>query len=213
MNAIRALLAAAVLLAAMPASAGQAMDLLHKFTDGLKTFSAGFVQTVYDENQKPIRESQGLAWLKRPGMFRWEYRKPYKQLIVADGKRLWVYDKDLEQVTVKKAQKALATAPIMLLSGREPLKKQFEMQDHGKRQGLYWVELRPKVHDTDFRRIFLGLDDQGLKVMELHDRFDQATQIRFNHVKINPPIEDARFDFTPPKGVDVIGDVPGKGKQ
>jgi len=208
MNAFRAMLAAAILLAAAPASAGQAIDLLHKFTSELKTFSAGFVQTVYDEDDKPIRESQGLAWLKRPGLFRWEYRKPYEQVIVADGKRLWVYDKDLEQVTVKKAQKALATAPIMLLSGKEPLEDQFEIREHGKRQGLYWVEMRPKVQDTDFRRIFLGLDDQGLKVMELRDRFDQATQIRFHHVKINPDIDASRFAFTPPAGVDVIGDTP-----
>ena len=209
MKAIRVVLAVALLAAAGPSVAGQAMNRLQHFTDGLKTFSADFVQTVYDENKNPIRQSQGQAWLKRPGLFRWEYRKPYHQVIVADGKHLWVYDEDLKQVTVRNTKKALATAPIQLLSGEKPLASQFKMQDRGKRQGLEWVELRPKVQDSDFRRIFLGLDTHGLKVMELHDRFDQTTQIRFKDEKINPQVDSSRFQFTPPKGVDVIGKASG----
>lgn len=203
----RTSLLAAVLfgLFSMPATAGEAMQRLKDFTEGLDSFSAGFVQTRYDEEQQPIRESQGLAWLKRPGLFRWEYRKPYRQVIVADGQRLWIHDADLEQVTVKKTERALGTAPIMLLSSAEPLSEQFEMEDLGQRESLYWVRLRPKVDDTDFREIYLGFDEQALKVMELRDRFDQATQIRFHHVKLNPSIAPAKFEFTPPEGVDVIG--------
>lgn len=209
MTAIRALVAVALLLALGPVSAGEAMDRLQRFTDDLRSFQAGFVQTRYDEDQNPVRESQGVAWLQRPGLFRWVYREPYEQTIVADGERLWVYDADLDQVTVREMERALATAPIMLLSGREPLSEQFEMHDRGEREGLYWVELRPKVQDTDFRRIFLGLDDETLKVMELRDQFDQATQIRFHHVEMNPQIDPARFRFTPPEGADVIGELPG----
>ena len=203
----RSSILAAVLfgLFAMPATAGEAMQRLKDFTEGLDSFSAGFVQTRYDEEQNPVRESQGLAWLQRPGLFRWEYRKPYKQIIVADGERLWIHDADLEQVTVKKTDRALGTAPIMLLSNAEPLSEQFELEDLGKREALYWVRLRPKVDDTDFREIYLGFDEQALKVMELRDRFDQATQIRFHHVKLNPSIAPAKFEFTPPEGVDVIG--------
>lgn len=212
MMRITRLIAACVLvLAAGTASAGEATDRLQAFTDGLETFRAGFVQTLYDEDQQPIRESHGKAWLQRPGLFRWEYETPYEQTIVADGSHLWIHDEDLEQVTVKKADQALGTAPIMLLSGSEPLSEQFEINDLGRREGLYWVGLRPKVKDTDFRRIFLGLDDQGLKVMELRDRFDQATQIRFHHIDRNVSIDAARFRFTPPEGADVIGDVPGAG--
>ncbi len=190
---------------AVPASAGEALERLKDFTSGLESFTAGFVQTRYDEGQEPIRESKGLAWLKRPGLFRWEYREPYQQMIVADGERIWIYDVDLEQVTVKKTERALGTAPIMLLSDSEPLSEQFDLTDLGKREGLYWVRLQPKVDDTDFEEIYLGFDDRSLKVMELRDRFDQATQIVFNHVELNPDVSPERFRFEPPEGVDVIG--------
>ena len=210
MHAIRALAAACLLLAAAPAAAGEAMERLKAFTDELRTFSAGFVQTLYDENQEPVQRSEGVAWLERPGLFRWEYREPYTQVIVADGERLWIYDADLEQVTVRDTGRALATAPIMLLSGKAPLEEQFEMRELGAREGLQWVELRPRVADSDFERIFLGLDGRTLQVMELRDRFDQATQIRFHHVEINPEIRASRFEFTPPEGVDVIGPRAGE---
>ena len=205
MKSLRACLAACLLFFAGAASAGEALDRLREFTRGLESFSAGFVQTRYDENQQPVQKSQGLAWLKRPGLFRWEYREPFRQVIVADGERVWIYDADLEQVTVKKTERALGTAPIMLLSEAEPLSEQFDMRDLGKREGLYWVELRPKTDDTDFERIYLGFDDQSLKVMELRDRFDQATQIRFHHVELNPDIPPEKFRFEPPPGADVIG--------
>jgi outer membrane lipoprotein carrier protein len=200
-----ALLGMMVGLFAVPASAGEALERLKDFTQGLESFTAGFVQTRYDEDQAPIRESKGLAWLKRPGLFRWEYREPYQQMIVADGERLWIYDVDLEQVTVKKTERALGTAPIMLLSDSEPLSEQFGLTDLGKREGLYWVRLKPKVDDTDFEEIYLGFDDRSLKVMELRDRFDQATQIVFNNVELNPDVDPERFRFDPPDGVDVIG--------
>lgn len=205
MSAIRTLPLLLVLLVAGPAWAGEAMDRLNAFTDNLRSFSAEFEQTRYDEDQQAIRESQGVAYLQRPGKFRWTYREPYEQVIVSDGERLWIYDADLEQVTVREAERALATAPIMLLSGEAPLSEQFNMRELGEREGLYWVELEPKVEDTDFERIFLGLDDEGLKVMELRDRFGQATQIRFSEVRINPELAPDRFTFEPPEGVDVIG--------
>jgi len=198
-----------MLVVPLPSWGGEAIERLDRFTTGLQSFSAGFVQTVYDEEQRPVQESHGQAWLQRPGLFRWEYETPYKQTIVADGERLWIYDEDLDQVTVKKVERALGTAPIMLLSRREPLEEQFEIMERGQREGLYWVELQPRVDDTDFRRIFLGFDEQALKVMELRDRFDQATQIRFHHVRLNPELAADRFQFTPPAGVDVIGQVPG----
>jgi outer membrane lipoprotein carrier protein len=208
MTAIRSIVAACLLLIALPAFAGEALDRLQAFTDDLRSFSAEFEQTRYDENQQPVRESSGMAYLQRPGKFRWDYQEPYNQVIVADGNRLWIYDADLEQVTVRKAKQALATAPIMLLSGEAPLSEQFEMRDLGQRERLHWVELQPKVDDSDFERIFLGLDDQGLRVMELRDRFDQTTQIRFSEVRMNSDIDPSRFEFEPPEGVDVVGEVP-----
>jgi len=183
MMRITRLIAACVLaLVAGAASAGEATDRLQAFTGGLESFTAGFVQTLYDEDQRPIQESHGKAWLERPGLFRWEYETPYEQTIVADGSHLWIHDEDLDQVTVKKADQALGTAPIMLLSGTEPLSDQFEINDLGQREGLHWVGRRPEGGDTDFRRIYLGR---------------------------NVPIDAARFRFTPPEGTDVIGDAPG----
>lgn len=192
-------------LLAVPASAGEALERLQDFTQGLESFTAAFEQTRYDEEQQPIRKSSGQVWLKRPGLFRWEYLEPYRQTIVADGERLWIYDVELEQVTVRKTERALGTAPIMLLSDSQPLSEQFDLTDLGKREGLYWVRLEPKVDDTDFRAIYLGFDERSLKVMELRDRFDQATQIVFNNVELNPDISAKRFRFEPPDGVDVIG--------
>lgn len=193
-----------LLLAGNAAHAADAAEQLDRFTSGLESFTAGFVQTLYDEDQQPVEESHGQVWLQRPGLFRWEYETPYEQTIVSDGEQLWIHDEDLEQVTVKDVVRALGTAPIMLLTGSEPLSEQFEIIGRGRREGLFWVELQPKVEDTDFRRIFLGLDEESLKVMELRDRFDQATQIRFHHVRLNPEIDPERFEFTPPEGVDVL---------
>lgn len=201
----KGLLGMLLALFAVPVSAGEALERLQGFTQGLESFTAAFEQTRYDEDQQPIRKSSGQAWLKRPGLFRWEYREPYRQTIVADGERLWIYDVELEQVTVKKTERALGTAPIMLLSDSQPLSEQFDLTDLGKREGLYWVRLEPKVDDTDFREIYLGFDDRSLKVMELRDRFDQATQILFNNVELNPDVNPERFRFEPPEGVDVIG--------
>ena len=184
-----------------------ALERLQTFIDQLQTFQAGFVQTLYDADSNPLEESRGAVILKRPGKFRWDYRVPYVQSIIADGEKLWVYDVDLEQVTVKKLDQALGNAPIMLLSSNRPLETDFELRDLGEREGLEWVELQPKLHDTDFEKIFMGLSESGLEVMELRDQFGQATQIRFNDFKMNVPADDSLFEFTPPAGVDVVGDL------
>ena len=184
-----------------------ALDRLQTFSGQLKTFQAGFVQTLYDADSNPLEESRGAVILKRPGKFRWDYRAPYVQSIIADGEKLWIYDIDLEQVTVKKLDQALGNAPIMLLRSNQPLDTDFELRDLGEREGLEWVELLPKMRDTDFEKIFMGLSESGLEVMELRDQFGQATQIRCNNFEMNVPADDSLFEFTPPAGVDVVGDL------
>ncbi len=184
-----------------------ALERLQTFIDQLQTFQAGFVQTLYDADSSPLEESRGAVILKRPGKFRWDYRVPYVQSIIADGEKLWIYDIDLEQVTVKKLDQALGNAPIMLLSSNQPLETDFELRDLGEREGLEWVELQPKMRDTDFEKIYMGLSERGLEVMELRDQFGQATQIRFNDFEMNIPADDSLFEFTPPAGVDVVGDL------
>lgn len=186
------------------ANAGEALQRLQEFTSQLKSLSAGFVQSLYDTDGNEIQESSGVVVLKRPGKFRWDYRKPYHQLLVANGERFWIYDSELQQVTEKRTDEALATAPVVLLSRGIPLADQFELKELGEREGLSWVELLPKVKDSDFERIFLGLDADGLKVMELRDSFGQATQILFHSVELNIAASDDLFEFEPPEGADVI---------
>lgn len=206
-------LVAGLIVLAGPAVAAdsESRERLRAFTEDLVSFSARFEQTLYDEDQYPIRERSGIALLVKPGKFRWEYTEPYHQLLVSDGGRLWMYEEDLEQVTVREYDEALGQAPIALLSGDAPLEDQFEVTALGEREGLHWIQLDPRVQDTDFRRIYLGFDDYSLKVMELRDRFDGATQIVFEDVEINADIDPARFEFTPPDGVDVVGEGDGDG--
>lgn len=183
----------------------EARERLRAFTEDLDSFRASFEQTLYDEDEFPIRESSGVAMLEKPGRFRWEYREPNEQLIVSNGERMWTYEADLEQVTVREPDEALGRAPISLLTGDADLEEQFEVEALGEREGLHWIELEPKVKDTDFRRVYLGFDDTSLKAMELRDRFDGATQVVFDDVELNTDVAADEFEFTPPEGADVIG--------
>ena len=181
------------------------LQRLEAFTAGLDSLRAQFVQSLFDAQGNTVQESRGTVLLQRPGRFRWEYRLPYEQLIVADGEKLWVYDSELQQVTVKELDNALGNAPIMLLSERRPLQEDFIIHDLQPRDGLQWVELEPRVKDTDFTRITLGMDEQGMKVMELRDSFGQATEVRFVNLEINVAPAAGSFVFEPPPGVDIIG--------
>jgi outer membrane lipoprotein carrier protein len=200
-----------VLLFGLPFAMAQAdaVDQLNAFFANVRTMRADFQQTVIDARFEVVQDASGTLVMHRPGKFRWDYTVPYEQLIVADGKNLWVYDKDLEQITVKPMSQVLGNTPAMLLSGGEPLEKSFRITDL-KNEGedtLQWVELLPKARDTNFVSVRLGFDGQDLKVMELMDTFDQLTRLQFSNIKINPEVNDSVFEFTPPKGVDVIGEV------
>lgn len=187
------------------AFAGPAVQRLQTFSSELDTLRADFVQLLYDQDQQLVQRSHGKMLLKRPGKFRWDYIKPYTQEIVADGKSLWTYDAELAQVTVKAADTALGAAPISLLSERRNLLDDFLVKELGPREDLEWVELEPKIKDTDFTKIYLGLDEKTMRVMELRDNFGQVTQIRFDNVEMNIPLADKLFHFEPPAGADVIG--------
>lgn len=199
------LLAGSLLFAGSAVAGG--IERLEQLTASLRSFQAGFVQTLYDADSEPVQESRGAVILKRPGRFRWDYTEPYPQQIIADGEKLWIHDTELAQVTVKKIDQALGSAPILLLSGNKPLGEEFELRDLGGREGLEWVELTPKVQDTDFNKVYLGLDAKGIAVMELRDSFGQATQIRFNDFELNVDAPENLFQFTPPEGADVVGEA------
>jgi outer membrane lipoprotein carrier protein len=194
-----------LLLAAMPpAHAGQGLDRLQEYTNGLQTLKAGFTQTQFDERMRQLEVVRGEFALKKPGKFRWEYQQPYNQLIVSDGESLWIYDSELEQVVLKSLDQALGATPISLLTGVQPLQEQFNIIELGNIDGREFLQLEPRVKDTDYEFILLALGDKGLEAMELKDRLGQVTRIELLQPKPNVPVEDALFKFKPPQGVDIV---------
>ena len=196
------------LLAAQPAHAG-AIDKLHQFLETTKTLRADFSQTVVAKNGKKPQVSNGVLMLSRPGKFRWQIERPYAQLLVGDGDKVWIYDPDLRQVTVKKIGNALGSTPAALLVGDEShnsLDKNFTLREAGERDGLEWLEALPKQPDSGFEKLQLGFSGGDLKAMELYDNFGQTTSLAFSRLERNPQIAPGQFRFTPPAGVDVIGE-------
>ncbi len=171
----------------------------------LNSLKANFYQQVVDSQGEVIQEANGIFELKKPGRFVWHYDQPYSQQIIADGKNLWLYDVELAQATVQPLEEALGSAPIILLTDLKPLSEDFEIRDMPESFGLDWIALVPKIQDTEFYRIEIGLDDEVVREMKLHDHFDQQTIIRFSDMVTNTHLPDSRFNFSIPDGVDVIG--------
>ncbi len=202
------LYSALILLAASPAFASGVTEL-KEFVRHTQSAKADFSQKVLDRNGRVTQQAEGTMEFARPGRFRWTYDKPYKQLIVGDGARLWVYDVDLNQVTVKKLDQALGGSPAALLAGNNDLERMFQLRDLGTRDGLEWLEATPKGKESTFESVRMGFRNGTLEAMELHDSFGQTTLIAFSHMESNPRLAAGQFTFSPPKGADVIGDVPG----
>lgn len=186
-------------------SADADVQPLIDFTDSLTTFSARFEQTVYDSESNPLQQSSGSLKLKRPGQFAWYYEMPSPQDIVSDGVNVWLYDRDLEQVTVSSITDRASGTPLALLTGSASIKEGFSIAALGEQNGISWYELTSRDTNSDFELIFLGLADNVLTVMELRDSFGQATQIKFSDIEDGSDIADSEFTFVPPEGVDVIG--------
>ncbi len=182
------------------------VDSLKNFLNNSRTVKAQFTQTVLDRNGKQIQAASGAMQFSRPGKFRWEYAKPYPQLIVGDGIRVWMYDADLNQVTVRKLDQALGNTPAALLAGNNAIEQNFTLADGGKKNGLDWVEASPKAREGSFEQIRLAFRASTLEVMELRDHFGQTTFIRFAGLELNPRLDPQLFSFTPPQGADVVGD-------
>lgn len=197
----------ALLAVTMLSQAATAASALTDFSASMFSFTADFTQTVYDSDSVALQESSGQVSLMRPGKFRWMYDKPIKQLIVADGLTLWVYDEDIQQVTMQPQATTLGSAPIGLLSGQREIESEFTIIDLGLKENVQWFQLEPKVQDTDFNAVYIALDDDGLRAMELRDNFGQATQIRFTNFKKNTAIAPETLQFQPPADADVIGEA------
>jgi outer membrane lipoprotein carrier protein len=187
------------------AHAEQARARLNQFFTEVTSLEATFKQEVFDEKGQSIQKSSGTIRLLRPGRFRWEYIEPSPQIILADGRNLWIYDIELEQATVKPLREALGAAPIMLLSEKRPLEEDFIINKFTQGENLDWVEAVPKKPDMEFQRIEFGLKGREVRQLVLHDQFGQKTVIRFANMKTNLNLEPYEFRLELPPGVDVIG--------
>jgi len=196
-----------LLLALLPGAAcASGVDALKALLERTTTARAHFAQMILDRNLKMLQQATGTMQFSRPGRFRWEYDKPYEQVIVGDGSRLWIYDKDLNQVTVRKLDRALGASPAALLAGSNEIEKNYTLTGLGNQEGLDWLEAVPKARDTAFEKIRLGFGKSGLEAMELRDQFGQVTVIKFSTIERNPKLAPEAFRFTPPKGADVISE-------
>ena len=147
------------------------------------------------------------GYSRHPGKFRWTYQKPYEQLIVGDGTKFWLYDLDLNQVTVKKLDAALGSSPAALLSGSNEIERGFKLEEDGSREGLEWLQATPKGKDSSFEKILMAFNAQSeLVEMVLNDMFGHKTVLRFSGMQRNPDIPEQQFRFTPPKGADVLSE-------
>jgi outer membrane lipoprotein carrier protein len=199
------LLVPAALFASTTLSASPATDV-EKYLNGLASWSSDFEQTIDDGHGNVLRSAAGRLYLQRPGKFRWDYSQPSEQLVLADGKQIWFYDKDLAQANVRDMDSSLASTPASLLSSNASVSTQFNVTALANNAGLQWFQLVPKHADTDFQLVRIGFDKKGeLRSMFLADKLNQVTQLTFSNSKRNVSLAPDLFSFVPPPGVDVIG--------
>jgi outer membrane lipoprotein carrier protein len=184
-----------------------AVESLKTFVDKVSTFRADFSQTLLDKNFRVIQKASGSMMFERPGKFRWTYEQPYQQLIVGDGKQVWFYDQDLDQVTVRQLDLALGSTPAALLAGSNTIERDFDLHEIDAQGQLEWLEAVPKNQESAFELVRLGFSQTGmLREMVLRDSFGQVTWLIFSRTEQNPVLEPDLFQFTPPAGADVIRD-------
>jgi outer membrane lipoprotein carrier protein len=193
-----------------PAFAGPADDALKRFVDDVKTLSAHFEQTQFDEHGEVLSTRSGEFDLQRPGRFRWSYARPYEQLMVCDGDKIWNYEPDLAQVTVRSADVVLQGTPASLLAQQRQLGEAFTVESGGRQDGADLVKLKPKndrEQTSDFELIELWIGKDGVPArMKFHDALGGSTDVRFSEVKTGVKFDGGLFRFVPPKGTEVVGD-------
>ena len=177
---------------------------LERILDSLNSWQADFTQTVKDTRDQIVETSKGSLLMKRPGQFRWDYAKPSAQTIVSNGERIWIYDPELEQVTINRLDLTVNGTPAMLLSGKTKIRDSFEVEHVEQHGDLTMIDLAPKTANTDFKTVRFTFNQQQLLALLLTDKLGQSTQLQFSQTKTNPKLSDSQFTFVPPKGVDVI---------
>lgn len=178
---------------------------LETFLAQTKTLEANFEQTLRTYSGEVLQQTVGKFYLSRPGKFRWNYQTPYEQIIVSDGERIWIYDVDLQQVTVQQQTDSLPVTPMALLEDSSTLHQNFNILPLDEQAGVYRLKLLSKTKESDFGEIVIGLDSKGLRFMQLHDQFEQVTDIVFSDISTNTKLSKDIFKFIPPEGVDVFG--------
>ena len=204
---VRVVVAAGLLAGVGFATAADGVGQLQTFVSNTRAAEGTFEQVVMAKSGRRPQQSSGQFAFARPGKFRWEYEKPYPQLLVGDGKQMWTWDRDLNQVTVRQIGDALGATPAAILFGSGRLEDNFVLSDAGSRDGLDWVEARPRQPDSSFESLRIGLAGSELKRMEIRDNFGQTTLISFTRLVANPAQDAGRFRFVPPAGADVIGEA------
>jgi outer membrane lipoprotein carrier protein len=180
---------------------------LRNFIERVQTLRARFRQDIVDSSEELIEQSSGELLLSRPGRFRWNYQQPYERTVVADGTRLWLYEADLEQVTVRPLTAGLGETPAALLTGDKDILERFEYVSSWTTEQVLWVRLRPHSADSDFESVAIGFDGERPVQLELHDRLGQRTRLYLTEVRINVKLAADAFRFVVPEGADVIGET------
>lgn len=188
---------------ALPATAADAMATLRQFVTTVQSGQGSFTQTVTSPDGKKVRKSSGTIEFQRPDRFRFAYKPPVQQLIVGDGRQVWLYDADLDQVTVRPMSNAIGATPAALLSGGN-LDKDFALKNLPDAEGLQWVEALPKARDGQFQWVRIGWRSGQLAALEILDGFGQKSRLDFEGFNARAVMAPERFQFTPPKGADVL---------
>ena len=188
--------------------AGEISNPLDQFLDNLESYTADFEQTLSNETGKVLEISDGIVYMQNPGKFRWVYKEPYSQIIVTDGETLWLYDEDLEQVTIRDISETIDNTPAAIISGHKKIDQYYAIRDMGKIEGFDWIELTPKdAENNQYKNVKLGFDkNHDLIMMVLSDNLGQITRIDFSNPIRNKKLDSLLFQFDVPEGVDVIDD-------
>lgn len=200
------LLVCSVLFILAAAAQASGLERFESFVKSTQSARGEFEQKVFDKNRKLVQQAKGSFAFQRPDRFRWSYAAPASQLVVGDGQRLWIYDEDLNQVSVRRMSRAMGATPAVLLAGGAEIEKLFEVSEGSAQDGLEWLDAKPREKEAGFERVRIGFGLAGIEAMELVDSFGQTTQLRFSRLQRNPSLAPATFRFTPPKGADVVGE-------
>lgn len=180
------------------------LERMKEYFQNIQTARADFHQVVTDKQGHKTQDVTGTMQLQKPSKFRWDYHKPFVQLIVGDGEKVWLYDPELSQVNVRSFTKTIGSTPAALLAGGKEMERFFVIREASRKGDLEWVSATPKANETGFERVFLGFKGDALMEMELHDSFGNRTAIEFLNVQRNPKISQEVFKFTPPPDADVL---------